>query len=104
MTRLLGDISLHDAEPPYSTADLPDAVVNQRVYAVVAVSNDNARSGQWGLFVWMDKEGPDEALWTPDPATFRGQNGAGLTPEERRYVASHLHGAAAALLRTADDA
>jgi hypothetical protein len=108
MSRVLPDISTKAADPPFSTADLPDGVVNQRIYAVTAVGDDGSgrRQGPYGLWVWMD-DGPPlvpgDPLWTPDPASYRGANGEGLTPDERRYLAAHLHVVAEALIRTADE-
>ena len=104
----LGTISPRTAEAPFTTGDLPDEVVNQRVYAVVAVSRDAeiSRLGVYGLFVWMD-HGSDKAgdpLWQPDPTDYRGQDGAGLSPDERRYIAASLHACAVRMIEKADEA
>ena len=106
-TRLVGDVSARDADTPFGTADLPDEVVNRRLYITTATGDDGTgqRRGPWGLWVWMD-EGEvhvGDPLWTPDPSAFRGANGAGLTPDERRFVATHLRVVADALIATADE-
>jgi hypothetical protein len=85
---------------PFATADLPDAVVNQRLQVSVIVGNHANRLGRAGLAVWMDDETTSDAVggnigeWPQ--ASYRGHSLTGfhLTEEERRYVAASLYSAA----------
>lgn len=87
---------------PWGTADLPDAVVNQRVVATVSVSSRPDRMARWGVAVWMDAtQADDDKVFTIGPEGFRGMDGVGLTPSEARYVASCLYQAARRLMGAA---
>src|SRR5258707_165119 len=105
-SRLLGDVSTKTAEAPFGTADLPDDVVNERYYITTATGDDGTgrRRVPWGLWLWIDagEVHVGDPPWPRDPASFRGANGAGLTPHERRMVATHLRVVADALILTAD--
>jgi hypothetical protein len=89
---------------PFSTAALPDEVVNQRISVTVAVGNvvgtDTSRVGRSAVSVWMDAQltsgevGGSVGDWPQE--SYRGQSVTGfrLTDEERRYVAASLYAAA----------
>ncbi len=89
---------------PFSTADLPDEVVNQRISVTVAVGNavgpDTDRVGRSGVLVWMDgrltsgEYGGSIGEWLQE--SYRGASNTGLrlTDDERRYVAASLYATA----------
>lgn len=106
MTNDVRDLKAFPA--PFSTAELPDDVVNQRVSITVAVGNrkgDEAhRTGRSALSLYMDDQpssGDAGGSIGPWPElSFRGQSVTGfrLTEDERHYAAACLYAAALNLI------
>ncbi|MBA3875613.1 MAG: hypothetical protein C0498_01530 [Anaerolinea sp.] len=74
-------------------------MVNQRVQATLYMTSDGARGGLLNLAVWMDDEQGGGPGFVPPESSWRGWDGAGLSADERQYVAAALYVLA---LRVAD--
>lgn len=73
------------------TDELPAEVVNQRMHLGVYQTADGDRSGQVHMAVYLDGDRSPGIPFTVSGDGWRGWDGAGLSADERRYVAATLY-------------
>jgi hypothetical protein len=86
----------------FSTADLPDSVVNQRAFIGVYATAEGDRGGALAVSVSLDGDRGAGIPFTAPADSFRGWSGVGLGPEDCRYVSGILYSAALLFVEAAE--